>query len=736
MSRTNPSSSPSVGDEARPDPGDPGGPPADGTDPTADRMLAAARQGSNRAWAALIERVDPGCRLLAHLVLDGHDVDGTLQSAYVRAYRARRKGPDDAVVVLLHHAWIACGHEVRRRQRRGAPAPGRRPQPDERPSGLGSTAEARILAGLRPEERAVWALVERADLPVDAVAAALGVGPQVITGVSERVGARLADATPVEDGPSETDGESRPPDAISGDLADDEGRERSDAVDPDPDAAEQDVTPVDPVDEATAAHEVDLDLSDDADPPDPEAPDPGEDGSLEPAPAAPEFWKELGRRLTAERDAVAAAPPPSLPDPGGPSPSLTQAKAPPVAMQKRPPRRARRRQADLVDGLADEVDRQRPRRHWPGLLVRIAAALVIIGILAAAVAALYNAASTARSPVRGDSTAEVANRSMGVMADAGTWSATIERTEAGDGGEETEATFTVQAHQDGSYLITDDSIDRTVSYAADLGVVRDVIPGFPIRNDQGVAPGGPDPSPPRAGLPIADLATTVRALSTEDDTEPEDTEVDGRKVRRLTGSIGEDIQVTYLVDDETLLPFRVTWTRGGADILELRFRDVIVGVDGVTYSQDLPPEAPPPTDRGFLPVPLGEVQARTGRTPLTPDYLPGGTEGFVFTGAYVNEAEEVASLRYASGPRQMIITTRPSPVAAGEPWADPFDRIGGSVTPETVTLDAGPFRGVPAQMVAGTTALASLWATDGETAITVAGDLSAEDLQRVAASLG
>ena len=116
-----------------------------------------------------------------------------------------------------------------------------------------------------------------------------------------------------------------------------------------------------------------------------------------------------------------------------------------------------------------------------------------------------------------------------------------------------------------------------------------------------------------------------------------------------------------------------------------------LGVGGVTYAQDLPPDAPAPTDLGFLPVPLGEVQGRTGQAPLTPDYLPGGAEGFEFTGAYVDEAKKITSLRYASGPREMIITMRPSPVEAGNPWSDPFDRTGETVTPETVTLDAGPF---------------------------------------------
>ena len=64
--------------------------------------------------------------------------------------------------------------------------------------------------------------------------------------------------------------------------------------------------------------------------------------------------------------------------------------------------------------------------------------------------------------------------------------------------------------------------------------------------------------------------------------------------------LGEDTEVTYLVDDETLLPFRATWTHDGDTVLELSFRDVTLGVGGVTYAQDLPPDAPG-TDRPGLP---------------------------------------------------------------------------------------------------------------------------------------
>src|SRR5690606_25912356 len=131
------------------------------------------------------------CRALAHLVLGGHDVDETLLTAYVRAFRARRKGPADAEVLLLHHVWIACGHEIRRRQRRQDPAPGRRAQVD-RPARLGSDPVGRAVADLRPEERAVWGLTERQAMAPGRVAIALGVDLVVVTTVADRVSARLA----------------------------------------------------------------------------------------------------------------------------------------------------------------------------------------------------------------------------------------------------------------------------------------------------------------------------------------------------------------------------------------------------------------------------------------------------------------------------------------------------------------------------------------------------------------
>jgi hypothetical protein len=272
-----------------------------------------------------------------------------------------------------------------------------------------------------------------------------------------------------------------------------------------------------------------------------------------------------------------------------------------------------------------------------------------------------------------------------------------------------------------------------VTYDAPLGVLQDVVPGFGIRHEVGVAPGPPDRTVPRADLPMAEIALAARTLATETDTEPVRTRVDGIRVWRLVGSLDGGLRLTYTVDVAELLPVRILWTRGGETVRDLRFSNVTLGGAGASYVQELPPGSPPATPLGFTPVQLGEIRGRVDLVPLTPDYLP---TGFVISGAAIDEEARVISLRYARGPAEIIVTLRPSPVEAGRPWDDPFDRGGETVEPETVRLGRGPFRDVDVQVVRGGPALPSAWGADGERAFTVSGDLSPDDLLKVARSLG
>lgn len=702
---------PSSSSAAPPPVAPPPRPLGDGVDPTADRMLAAARQGSNRAWAALVQRTDPECRRLVHLVLGGHGVDQTLLNAYVRAFRARRKGGDDAVIFMTHHVWIACGHEIRRHQRREAPAPGRRAvQADRRPR-LGADPVGKAVTDLRPEERAVWGLVDQAGFPIAAVSSALGVDPRVVTTVAARV-ARLideaidvsADATGPLDMARLAD-----PDAPA---LDHPGDDTQAVLATEPATTEEPAEPV--------RDEPDVDP-----------------GSIEPDPPMPGFWPELGRRLQLERDAPQAAPPPLLPEPGD-SPSLDKAKAPPVAMQKRPPRRSRRRRPDVVEELAGEVDRQRPRRAWGPILVKTTAVLVVLGVLAGAVWWLYDQASDAESPVRGKTVADIAAESMMALADAGTWSVTLTRTALADLGE-SRSTVTLTTNAKGSYRVQDESTTldgqtaaRITTYDAEFRQLQDALGAFPPRVETGVPLGAPDGGPPRDGMPLDDLGIAARALAAIDDEAPETTKENGRDVWRLEAPLSDTIDVTFLVDRSNLLPVRISWTVDGTSVRDLRFGEFDLGAADGPYAQTFD-DAPPATDLGWAPVGITEVADRIDQEPFTPEYLP---DGFMLDGVAVNEADRTSVLRYARGPQEVLISLRPSPVAAGAAWDDPFTRPEGQeVAPRAVALEDGPFAGVSAQQVDGPQALPSIWGADGTLAFTVAGDVSADELTRIAQSL-
>lgn len=709
-------------------------------DPAADRMLAAARQGSNRAWAALLQRLDPSARSLAHLVLGGDGVDEVLLAAYVRAYRARRKGPDDAAVFLGHHVWIACGHEIRRRQRREDPAPGRRAQRHDRPPRLGTDAMGQAVAALGPEERAVWGLCVRGDMPAGRAAATLGVTDEVVMAVAERVGARvaerlemaaepatLAETQPVDDLPAAAaSDEAAPPPLGAGDdtVAMSEVVDLTDA----PDGPEGSRAPDQAVDpEPVETEPIETEAAATTSPPDPHARH--DDGSLEPSPPTKAFWAELGRRLRAEREALPAAPPPALPEPGDPSPALVPAKAPPVAMQKRAPARIRKRRPDLVEELADEADRQRTPRDWTSTLLRGAALVLVVGVIAAVVVVAYTTAANSRSPVRENSVASVAGGSMDVLARSQSWSATVVRTATVDG-QTGEATLDIVSAANGSYRISEPATGRLTTYEARLGVARDTAPGFPVTDLAGMAPGPPD----RETLvdnPISDLGVAARVFAESTDEEATRETRAGRAVWVMEGELDGATSLTYVVDVDGLLPVELIWTTGLTVVRALEFRDVRLDADLAAFTQDLPEGGEPPVDAGFDPVSITDVTARVDLRPPTPDYLP---TGFVFTGVAVEPDARIVSLRYARGPAQVVITLRPSPVEAGNPWDDPFPRDG-EVTATEVTLGSGPFREAPARQVSGGAALPSLWVADGERALTVAGDLSPDQLLEVARSI-
>ncbi|HEY3543243.1 MAG TPA: sigma-70 family RNA polymerase sigma factor [Gaiellaceae bacterium] len=145
------------------------------------RVLAKARRGDPRAFAALIHHYDEGLRALAYRLLGDRDrMDDALQEAYVRAFQALPRFRGDASVGtwLYRIAYNACLDELRRTHR-VVPLDSIRERSDPRP-GADETVPARrrladALAALAPEDRAAVLLVDAQGFDYRGAAEILGI---------------------------------------------------------------------------------------------------------------------------------------------------------------------------------------------------------------------------------------------------------------------------------------------------------------------------------------------------------------------------------------------------------------------------------------------------------------------------------------------------------------------------------------------------------------------------------
>lgn len=143
-------------------------------------VLAAARRGDERAFAALVRHYDRGLRALAYRLLgDQASMDDALQEAYVNAYRAlpRFRGECSVGTWLYRIAYNACLDELRRRRPAVAldsvyETADERPGPAERAAVRQGLAAA--LAALSPEDRVAVLLVDAWGFDYLAAARVLG----------------------------------------------------------------------------------------------------------------------------------------------------------------------------------------------------------------------------------------------------------------------------------------------------------------------------------------------------------------------------------------------------------------------------------------------------------------------------------------------------------------------------------------------------------------------------------
>jgi RNA polymerase sigma factor (sigma-70 family) len=442
------------------------------------------------------------------------------------------------------------------------------------------------------------------------------------------------------------------------------------------------------------------------------------------------FWHTLGTKLLAER-AAPAMPPPSMRGPAlTPKPIATvPADEPPFDLEQLVRRADRRRRRLMVS-----------RRQ--GLIAVTTVAAVAFGAVALQLGGNAQSPLERQGPIAQEIAAGVSDRLAGLVG----FRATIDVTQmTGDGTERSQ--YETVIAPDGSYLIISADTERSVAYDATSDVRRERAvtdgPAGPLvvaREATGFAGGTPDTAPEDIDLVTADVRAALRAVRGEERRLAESSSVGGRRVWALSAKLPADRPdgadtVRLSVDQDELLPVEVVVSADGEPIRLTNFRDVVPNEEApremftLAFGPDDPLEK---IGHGFAPLLLADVAGTVGFEPLQPTYLPAG---FTLDTARVRLADKVVSLRYERGFEQVVVSTRPSPVRVGEAWPDPFPRPDGPVRSTPVNLTAGAILGNRADLVAGATGGPQLWGSNGMLAVTVAGDVTTDELTLIGESL-
>jgi hypothetical protein len=207
-----------------------------------------------------------------------------------------------------------------------------------------------------------------------------------------------------------------------------------------------------------------------------------------------------------------------------------------------------------------------------------------------------------------------------------------------------------------------------------------------------------------------------------------------RAVWRLEGPLertgeGEARRATLVVDKVTLAPMQLDLTDGERLLRSIRFDHVdLAAASTGSLEVDRTGAEPQVVDHGFRRVSLRDAIAAAGPRPLRPTYLPAG---FELVDIALDPGPKVVSLRYQRGLEHVVVSTRPT---AAAPSGDPFVRAD-PVGSDAVHIERGPFRDVEARRTMTVLPAPALWGRDRDVAFTISGDLTADQLVRVAESM-
>jgi hypothetical protein len=316
---------------------------------------------------------------------------------------------------------------------------------------------------------------------------------------------------------------------------------------------------------------------------------------------------------------------------------------------------------------------------------------------------------------------------------------------------------------DGDFRLDDLTRGGSVMYRAATGVERSLNPSESIPDSEvlfaserrSVPPGPPDLGP---AISILDrgLGSVVRALAAGGGGTVREITYEGRPAWLLDTHIRVNLIVPQVspnhlavtVDRASGFPVRAVWSRDGKFVRETRIENLNVDqqVPANAFRLKFPSAAEVfQDDAGFRRVPLAAIEGIVGYEPLVPSWLPEGYEPAEITASNEGSSTgaeganppmgDVMSLSYRRGLDQFIVTTRPvgpdpslwgDPLASGEGYRD---------EPEHVALESGALAGETGLLLIDPLAIPHVWVMTDRLVVTVSGDLTRDELVRVAESL-
>lgn len=264
-------------------------------------------------------------------------------------------------------------------------------------------------------------------------------------------------------------------------------------------------------------------------------------------------------------------------------------------------------------------------------------------------------------------------------------------------------------------------------------------------------PDGPEVSHPMGTL-SRDLGAAVRAIAAERPGEVRKTVWNQRPALEHTASIGggdyfETQDLT--VDVETGITLQVKQTKADGTVVRTLVVDDIKeeSADGAQLSPALPDAATAaPESKSFKSATLAQVAKAVPYRPLVPLWAPKG-----YYLAKVAYAPEVATVAYQTNPAYAdvvalvyrngfdsftVTTRRAAPWSAPTSWTNPF--LQGNPLEDLSTVDhvkAGVLAGDDLHVGIYPVVWPHVWAQHGDLVVTIAGDLTREQLLQITESL-